>query len=250
MFDTDSDGGVDFSEVAIGLFQLTHDMTEASKLAVSVLLMMDKKSECRELDYEAFSKLIVSIVTASGKTFHQMADAMTMAMTKAAFVSSQDLEQLMASEEAYEQALRHQHAEDNFEEVMDALQYNRLQKLFDLWDTDQDESIDYEELVNGLRKFQTVSKSVDETAQDAATILAGFDADKNQTLNRIEFATSLVSYAKEAEVELTELVDFLVVASVMEENSDEEKAYIRSIAVQANENLREVADLLERHGIE
>ena len=249
LFDKNGDGEVDFSEVATGLFRLTHDMKDSSKLAVSVLLMMDHENERRVLDFEGFSRLIVSIAAASGKTFEETADQMTMDMMSTEEVSPKDMEQLMATEQAFEEALEHQHAKDDFEEVMDALQYNRMQRLFDLWDTDNDEGICYEELVNGLRKFQK-TQSVQESAQNAASLMVNFDEDNNQTLNRIEFATSLVSYSREAKVTITKLVDFLVVASVLEDNSEEEKAFIRTIATEARDDLRQVADILKRHGIE
>ena len=47
-----------------------------------------------------------------------------------------------------------------------------------------------------------------------------------------------------------DLVDFMVVTAVVEDDSPEELAYIRGISSQATAEIKAVQDLLEAHGIE
>jgi antitoxin component HigA of HigAB toxin-antitoxin module len=80
--------------------------------------------------------------------------------------------------------------------------------------------------------------------------MIGFDEDGSQTLDRIEFANAMVKYAKAAEVPLDELVDFMCVVSVMEENSPEEEAFFHAIAPQTVEEIKMIVEEMEALGLE
>lgn len=223
-------------------------MEESAKAAVNVLLMMTENDD-RTLDYEGFSQLILSITGASGKSFDEAADDMTLAMLQEKTVSEEDLLNLMVGEAVYNEAKEMIAEEKEAEEILDALQFGRLQKLFEIWDSDGDDQISFEELVNGMRKFQG-QMDLEESVQRAAMLMIGFDEDQSQTLDKIEFARAMVKYAKAAEVALDELVDFMCVVSVMEENSPQEKAFFHGIARQATVEIEMIEKQMEYLGIE
>jgi EF hand len=223
-------------------------MEESSKAAVNILLMMTKDDE-RTLDYEKFSQLILSIVSATGITFNEAADAMTLSMLQDKTISEEDLINLMVSEAVYSEVVALIEEETEAMEILDALQLGRLQKLFDLWDEDADGQISFEELVNGMRKFQG-QMEVEESVQRASLLIIGFDEDQSQSLNKIEFAKAMVKYASAAGLPLEDLVDFMCVVSVMEENSPQEKAFFHNIAPEATAAIKQIESEMALLGIE
>ena len=248
LFDMDGSGSVDFKEVAIGMFQLTDDMEDAARTAVVVLLMLDKDDK-RMLNYEEFANLMLHVVTAAGKKFDEMADKMTLAMVSEKEVSEEDFAHLMCAEFLYHTTKDEQEGQRELLETIDALQYGRMQKLFDLWDEDKDDEISFGELLSGMRKFNG-AMDMEESVAHAALAIIGYDDDHSQTLNRVEFARALINYATATEIGVHDLVDFMVVTAVVEDDSPEELAYIRGISSQATAEIKAVQDLLEAHGIE
>lgn len=248
LFDTDGSGSVDFKEVAIGMYQLTDDMEDATRTAIVVLIMLDEDDK-RMLNYEEFANLMLHVVAAAGKKFDDMADKMTLAMVSEKEVSEDDIAHLMCAEVLYHMTKDEQEGQRELLEIIDTLQYGRMQKLFDLWDEDKDNEISFEELLNGMRKFNGAIDMEDSVAHAALAII-GFDADHNQTLNRVEFARALINYAAASEIAVHDLVDFMVVTAVIEDDSPEERAYMRGISSQATTEIKAVQDLLEVHGIE
>ena len=92
--------------------------------------------------------------------------------------------------------------------------------------------------------------AIEESVQNAALIMIGFDEDQSQSLDRVEFAKAMAKYAKAAEVSLGELVDFMTVVSCMEENSPQEKAFFKAISPQATAEIKEIEESLEALGLE
>lgn len=132
-------------------------MEESAKTAVSVLLMMTEEEQ-RTLDYEGFTVLILSIVGASGISFAEAADEMTLTMLQEKTVSEDEIMTLVVGEAVYAEAMAMIEEEEEFQEVVDALQMSRLQRLFDLFDSDGDGRISFEELLNGTHRcFQTMT---------------------------------------------------------------------------------------------
>uniref|UniRef100_A0A7S1Y6T5 EF-hand domain-containing protein n=1 Tax=Grammatophora oceanica TaxID=210454 RepID=A0A7S1Y6T5_9STRA len=244
LFDKDGSGEVDFPEVALGLYQLTENMEDAAKTAITVLLMMDEE-DTRTLDYPEFTNLILHIVHASGRKFEEMADDMTLKMLQDKELSEEDRENLIAGNVAYE-AIKLVEEEA---EAMDILQYGRMQKLFESWDKNGDGALDFSEILSGMRKWQG-AMAMEESVERAALAMIGFDEDKDQKLDPVEFAKALLAFSKAAEIDVHEVIDFMVVTSVMEENSPEEEAYIKAISKQATADIKEIEDMLEQHGIE
>eukprot|EP00550_Attheya_septentrionalis_P011410 CAMPEP_0198306124 /NCGR_PEP_ID=MMETSP1449-20131203/58240_1 /TAXON_ID=420275 /ORGANISM="Attheya septentrionalis, Strain CCMP2084" /LENGTH=628 /DNA_ID=CAMNT_0044008671 /DNA_START=641 /DNA_END=2527 /DNA_ORIENTATION=+ len=228
MFDTDSSGSIDFKEVAYGLYKLSEDMESSSKAAFQLLLMLDK-DDTRELGYEQFTKLILNIAAAGDTKFEEIADALTISAAKPTPLSDEDLAHLIVADEIYNAALGYAQAIEEEIEVDDALCYAKMHKLFDLWDENGDGSINYEELLVGLRKFQG-AEDMDESITSAAVMMLATDREGNQTLDREEFARALVKYAKALGVEdFHVFIDFLVVVTVLQDDDENERAYISSI---------------------
>jgi hypothetical protein len=119
---------------------------------------------------------------------------------------------------------------------LDALQYGRLNRLFDLWDLDHSDSLTLSELILGLRKFHE-TKELDETLEEGLAAMLSFDENQDQMLDRREFATFLARFAKAAHVPLHELIDFMVVTSAVKDNSQVERAYIDSVKSRTAEQL-------------
>jgi Ca2+-binding EF-hand superfamily protein len=228
MFDTDCSGSIDFKEVAYGLYKLSEDMESSSKAAFELLLMLDK-DDTRELGYEQFTKLILNIAAAGDMKFGDIADALTISAAKRTPLSDEDLALLIVADEIYNAASDIARAIEEELEVDDALCYAKMHKLFDLWDENGDGSINYEELLVGLRKFQG-AEDMDESITSAAVMMLATDREGNQTLDREEFARALVKYAKALGVEdFHAFIDFLVVVTVLQDDDENERAYISSI---------------------
>jgi len=248
LFDLDGDGSVDFKEVAIGLYRLTDDMEDAARMAVVVLLMFDKDDK-RTLNFEEFAKLMLHVVTAAETKFDDMADKMTLAMVSKKEVTDDDVVNLISGEVLYNLAKDEQEDQMELLATIDALQYGRMQKLFDLWDTDKNGVISFAELLTGMRKFNGAI-DMEESVARAAIAMIGFDDNDTQTLDRVEFARALVNFAKASEVDVRDLIDFMVVATVVEDDSPEEVAYIKAIASQATSEIKAIQGALDAYEIE
>jgi len=238
LFDLDGSGSVDFQEVALGIYHFTNDMEESVQTALSCMLLFDQ-NESRSLNYEEFAQLMMNIAGASGQKFDAIADQLTLAMVQDENVAVEDIAALSVADEIYNAALDEAENEKDVIQAMNALEFGKLHKLFDLWDTDHDGFVSFEELVVGMRRFKS-KKAIEDTVQNAAIIMLQNDADGDQKLDRLEFAVSIVKYAKSVEADLHDLVDFMVVSSVLTDDDEFEKAYIKAISPSAT---KQIADL-------
>jgi len=223
MFDKDADSTVDFKEVAIGLYKLSNNMEDSAKNAAALLLMMDQNDE-RVLTYETFAKLIMSVAAASNLTFDELADQLTLALTDKSELSEEVMNEIIMVEENLEKIQQAQAENIERKKTMDALSYSRTQKLFDLWDANGDGSIDFQELLRGIRKYLKathMSANIAEAEKDALMIM-GHDKDSNQSLDKEEFAYAMANYAESIQKPLHELIDFMVVVGSKETSRVEE----------------------------
>jgi len=242
LFDKDGSGELSFKEVAVGLYQLTQNMDESAKTTTDLLLMIGDDDK-RTLKYEQFGRLIMGIVAAKGSTFDEIADDLTLAMTKHDTITKKDLAKLQVADTEYEQVAREiGKTSETGDKFIDPLGYRRLQKLFDLWDVDGDGTITHSELVVGLRKFQKAAGVVDDAEQHAKAMLK-FDTNGDRRLNRQEFARAIVGYAKVSNVAVHDLIDFMVVTSVLHEDESVgyQKAYRQSFADEKSTNSKAVS---------
>jgi len=223
LFDKDHDSTVDFKEVAIGLYPLTKSMQESTKNATSLLLLMDRDDQ-RVLSYESFAKLILAVAAAWGMTFDQLADKLIQARENGDenTISEEAMQEIIVAEEAYARAAEKRKEDDERKKTLDALSYSRTARLFELWDENGDGTIDFEELIHGLRRYQKARgvKNCHDVEKDALMIM-GHDKDSNQALDPEEFAHAMANYAEAVKTDLHELIDFMCVVSSKSDNAHE-----------------------------
>ena len=227
LFDKDGSRVLTFKAVAIGLYQITSNMDESVKTSMSLLLMLDKE-DTRTLNYEQFGRLIMGIVAAAHTTFDEIADELTVAMLASDTISDADLANLIVADAIYDTAKEIEGEAKADEQIMDALSYGRLQKLFDLWDADGNGDITFQELTSGLHKFQQAIDGPD-NAEDQAKAMLGFDEDGDAALGRREFAKAMVYYSKVVGVALHDLIDFMCVTALGDDNVQYREAYKQSV---------------------
>ena len=116
--------------------------------------------------------------------------------------------------------------------------YGRLSRLFDLWDLDHSGTLDFSEFALGMRKFHE-AKDVETTVEESMEAMISFDTDRDQKLDRKEFAEFLIQFAATANVSLNELIDFMVVSSSLKDNSEAETAYISSVKERSTKQMKE-----------
>ena len=153
-----------------------------------------------------------------------------------------DLATLVVADEYYQAVNDFSDAVKEEMMVIDALQYGKTQKLFDLWDADKNGFIDFNELLLGMRKFQGVM-DMNESVERAALVMLGFDQDSNQKLDRQEFARAIVNFASAMDVELHELIDFMIAVTALEENSDFEKAHADAVSKTVSGDIQDIQQL-------
>ena len=183
----------------------------------------------RKLTYEQFARLIMTIVVSSGSTFDDIAEDLMIGLTQKKSISDVSLSDLFIDDSIYAAAKEIEQEAENEDEIIDALSYGRLQKLFDLWDTDGNGQITMNELYRGLKKFQNAADIKDDVKKQATELL-GFDRDGDLQLGRREFARAMVHYAKVLASDLQDLIDFMCVSSVLGENAHSyQKAYGKAL---------------------
>lgn len=164
-------------------------------------------------------------------------------MCDAQVVTGEELKELIVADVLFNDALDEAEAQREALEAIGALQYTKLHKLFDLWDSNHDNYISVSELVVGMRKFQE-AMDIEESIQEAALAMLAFDANQDQKLDRVEFALALTTFAKEAGVDAMDLIDFMVVTSCLADDDETEKAYLKAIAPSLNEQIAAVQSKL------
>lgn len=240
LFDKDKKSSVDFKDVAIGLYQLTDDMKDAQRQAAALLLMMDEDDQ-RTLIYEKFAKLIMAMTAISGIGFETMYDQLKEALEQEKPVPEEFLAEIRVTQQDLNSARDNMQKKENAKKTLDALSYSRTSKLFEQWDTDNSGTIDFQELLVGLRKYQraVMKNSFQATKSNVATnasmmadveknalMVMGHDNDSNQELDKEEFAVAMADYAEIINVDLHELIDFMcAVASQQESQADKVSEY-------------------------
>lgn len=141
---------VPFEIVVKSLYHVTQKMDE--KLKQALLMCTDNDEVERILDYAQFSSLLLSIVTAGSLDFHDVANSMTLSYCKND-VSRTDLTEFFLSDDTHRAVV----AATDHTNTLDALQDGRMNRLFDLWDTDHSGDLDFEEVVLGFSTFPSSS---------------------------------------------------------------------------------------------
>lgn len=240
LFDKDKKSSVDFKDVAIGLYQLTDNMQDAQRQAAALLLMMDEDDQ-RTLIYEKFAKLIMAMTAISGITFEVMYDQLKEALDQNKPVPEEFLKDILLTQQDLNMAQDNMQKKENAKKTLDALSYSKTSKLFEQWDADNSGTIDFQELLVGLRKYQravmknsftakrnsvTTNACMMADVEKNALMVMGHDNDSNQELDKEEFAIAIADYAGIIDVDLHELIDFMcAVATQPESQADKVSEY-------------------------
>lgn len=133
MFDLNGDGVVEFKECALGLYKMMDDMEESSRIASAALLMFDD-NENKTLEYVEFVKLVLDIISTVGEdvTYDEMLDEMLKAASEPAVMTEEDLAMLVVADEMQKALTELAEAAGEIAEIVDVVQYGRMQRLFDL----------------------------------------------------------------------------------------------------------------------
>lgn len=132
MMDWKGSGTIMFEDVVKSLFHVTVKMDEIPR---KTLLMCDDNT--RKLDYSQYMSLILNVVAAGSLNFHDVANSMTLSVCKND-VTRTDLSDLFITDDMYKTAVEEHNKGTNPSkaDLLDALQYGRLNRLFALWDLD------------------------------------------------------------------------------------------------------------------
>ena len=217
LFDNDGSRSLSFPDVAKDLYQITRDMDKKVSATMGVLLMIEKDDK-RTLSYEEFGRLIMAIVATADSSFDEVSEDLMIAFSQSGAASQETLADLSVGVEAYQAAKDMEWEAQAEEDVVDALTYARLQKLFDLWDFDQSGDVTLSELSVGLKKFQSAAGIKDDAYQQAVSLL-GFDTNGDKALGRHEFVHAMVHYSKAFNADLHELIDFMVVTTGLKQKN-------------------------------
>ncbi|KAL7571358.1 hypothetical protein ACA910_007671 [Epithemia clementina (nom. ined.)] len=224
LFDKEGTRELGFKEVAIGLYQLTSDMEQSAKTTMELLLMMDKEDK-RTVNYEQFGRLMMGVMSTLGhnKSFQEVADELVIALTTNTQISEADMASLLVADTVFTdfQTQQQQQQQNN---VVDSISYSRLQKLFDLWDTNGDGSIDQNELEEGFAKFeQSSGAGINAHAEIKKQVFGAIFNKQQKVLERHLFAQAIAQYAALSQVDLHQLIDFMCVTAVLP--ADRAEAY-------------------------
>ena len=222
-FDPASTGKVSFRHIAHGLYERTQSMNEGVQEAMKVLLMMEKNDE-RMLNYEQFGRLLLAVSKTADLTLDDLHDSLLKHVADMLNNNKRDEtvgEKLVIDNASAKEASSH----------TDLLTYARLQKLFKLWDADGSGSISVAELSDGLGGFQKAS-GIKVDPDRVAQALLCFDEDGDNELGPREFAHAMVHYAKQFGVEISGLIDAMVLLS--------SKKYIEMEAENLKDDFQEI----------
>ncbi|KAA8497747.1 hypothetical protein FVE85_5332 [Porphyridium purpureum] len=215
-FDRDQDMSISFKELALGLDKLrAGEMTfgDSIEAALNALLLFDE-GNTRTLNYVQFARFILTFCAAAGAPFAAVGPKL-LEMEIGAPEEPEELRKLKS-------ALLTDITRDmnHLDKVVNTVQDVRCELLFQMFDTDGSGDVSFQELAIGLRSFNP-SSSLSDSAAVAASMMLAFDADENNTLNRMEFADFLNSFCETIGADFDELADYLVVARAVQDSSSE-----------------------------
>jgi len=277
LFDKNSKGQLTFKDVAVGLYPLTQDMEQSAKTTMELLLMIDNDevdassrtseeskthdppNSPRTINYEQFGRLMMGIVATRNSSFDQVADELVLALTSKEKDKKNSKEtsvaNLMIADEMY------QSFKKTVAEGRDVVTHSRLQKLFDLWDTNDDGKIGYDELKQGFASFEkSVGRKSGLSPEMEAQVFLNFATHGSParggspksgaaSLNKREFARAISQYAKLFQVNLHELIDFMCLTAVLPEDRADmySQAYRSSFTGRRNASIRGSRKLMGLH---
>ena len=236
------DGKVPFRDIVKHVFRFS-DERGMKRSQRDVLLMLDQ-DDSNSMEYEDFSDFLqnVRLSCETTTTIHEICNAMTISLCQQD-VKDEDMEHLFVNEQCFEDLSIMTSSTVDSELLLDFpwietdkltkrnTQFGKLDRLFDLWDADHDGYLDLHEIAIGMRKFQRAKKGLDATVEDSVRALTACDRNKDNRLDRAEFAILLTKLARVCSLDVRRLVDFMVVQSALEDNQAEDEKYFNEVQI-------------------
>eukprot|EP00186_Timspurckia_oligopyrenoides_P003474 CAMPEP_0182444172 /NCGR_PEP_ID=MMETSP1172-20130603/2709_1 /TAXON_ID=708627 /ORGANISM="Timspurckia oligopyrenoides, Strain CCMP3278" /LENGTH=462 /DNA_ID=CAMNT_0024639681 /DNA_START=61 /DNA_END=1449 /DNA_ORIENTATION=- len=223
-FDTDSDLQVNFKELALGLEKFRSEsedsFEESVDMALTALLVFDENSS-RTLSYVQFARFLLTFCAAIGSSFEEIgAKLLEMELTPGS-----DGGELRSKKSAALNEIMREVA--NADRMIQTVYDARCEALFEMFDRDGSGDVDFKELALGLRLFNP-SEGLEGAAMAASVMLLSFDEDDDQKLDRVEFANFLNNFCETLGADFDELADFLVVACLTADDSNDRDVAVLS----------------------
>jgi len=228
VLDEDGVGAVDFKEVVVGMYKLMEDIDEASHAAVTALLLFDE-TEKRELQYRDFCRLMLNVVASSRDniSFDDVADTLTRnAIDLSSGVTSEYVMEKYSMDKTSKLLLNIE-ADEELNDVS-VVEMAKLDRLFVMFDDDNDGKINATDLALGLAKFHDTT-GMETTVEETEQVMRTFDKSADGKLTRAEFAAFIVNFASSADQELVDFIDFMIVVMALKENTVAQQEYLASI---------------------
>ena len=218
LFQPDAGGTIEFKEVVKHLLRHSSVM---DNLQTEVLHMLHQGIK-RRVDYGQFAELMYNMATAFPNiNVTDLSDSMTLSIIRV----DHDMQGLFLNVGVFEEA---KSMKLKISTTTDTALQGRLDRLFQLWDLDGNNYLDTEEFVLGMLKFQQ-SHNVPVALSESVDAVTAFDQDGDNRLDRKEFGDLLRKFSAACEVVLDELIDFMVIQSVLVDNDNNERAYLASL---------------------
>jgi Ca2+-binding EF-hand superfamily protein len=228
MLDSEGNGIVCLSEVVKHLFRLSMGMDSVKR---QILLTYDK-GDLRTLNHQEFSEFMLNVlaIVPEGISFHDLADAVTLSVTRDD-VSEEDLEELMMDPDELiaKAAVPLEHPTSDL-----IFAYGRLRRLFSMLDTNHDTTVNVSEFVPFLGRYNPGANQ-----QGRNAVFLQYDSNRDGRLDFEEFANMIIKFAGN-DVDPHKLIDFLCVQVALGDNAQNKSAYTSSL-----HSLRSVGSLLQ-----
>lgn len=181
VWDTDSDGQISFSELAMGMrhFDPVCSLPDNTRAAMIAMLSHDDNRN-QHLDRKQFADFIEDLTDGLGIEFHDVAELMILQSTEKLLNEEYESAVFSLVEPLAEAQIF------DIEEEFDTITDERMMKLFDLFDRNHDGEIQFSEVAYGLKKLNPTA-SLEEARSAAVECMLAFDEDYNRTLSYPEF---------------------------------------------------------------
>lgn len=225
IFDYAHDGKIHFKEVVLGMYKLTRgDVQGTANAAMTALMTCGGTDDVRSMDFEQFTRFIENVLaTSPSLTLDQLADMVTIDVAKkdSDLMTPDQISELFAMDTCLKEVLYiTEDAEDwQIEAACDEdICFGKASRLFELWDLDHDGFINFHDLALGLRKLEETTKMT-KTMEEAEKIMKHFNVSNDNKLSDKEFFYFLTQLAAKTEYGLSEMIDNMIVAFALRENS-------------------------------
>eukprot|EP00547_Thalassionema_nitzschioides_P018893 CAMPEP_0194239254 /NCGR_PEP_ID=MMETSP0158-20130606/5770_1 /TAXON_ID=33649 /ORGANISM="Thalassionema nitzschioides, Strain L26-B" /LENGTH=466 /DNA_ID=CAMNT_0038973687 /DNA_START=73 /DNA_END=1473 /DNA_ORIENTATION=+ len=224
--DFDGSGKVRFIDLVERIYDISKTVDESTR---NLLFAVDDAKN-RKLNYTDFTTLLLNIaaVTPEYVQFDAVADAMTFAGTTPESINSEEVDNFiktlntgLTTKEKAPKFIQH--------ERISAISYVRIQKLFQLYDTNGLGCIQARNAIASIRKLEGASRKIDNSIQEVTSNIVPADSNNDHQLNAEEYTILICSVASALEIDVNGLVSYLIVQRSLRNDERREKIYLNKM---------------------